>query len=139
MCAAGFSIVHVAHLIETHSSYCSLGNAVEARMRERNVERRSEHRIPLAIPVFVRGLDREGKEFLEFCSVLDISARGASLEISKNLSLSSRVSLEIPSASVPRFTGLLHSTRKIQARVVRVNYLEDCCLCGLRFSRPVAR
>ena len=108
-------------------------------MRERNVERRSGHRIPLAIPVFVRGMDRGGKEFLEVCSVLDISARGASLAISKNLSPSSRVSLEIPSPPLPRFTVLPHSTRKMQARVVRVNYLGDCCLCGLRFSRPVVR
>ena len=32
MCAAGFSIVHVAHLIELHSSYCSLGNAKEGHV-----------------------------------------------------------------------------------------------------------
>src|SRR5438132_9287892 len=40
-------------------------------------ERRRWARLSLAIPVFVRGINGQGREFLEFCTLLNESAGGA--------------------------------------------------------------
>ena len=44
-------------------------------------ERRRWPRLPLAIPVFVRGCDLEGNEFIEFNVMLNESAGGALVAI----------------------------------------------------------
>lgn len=64
-------------------------------------ERRHWARLSLAIPVFVRGINRQGTEFLEFSTLLNESGGGALLLIRRSLRLSSRVSLEIPSSQIP--------------------------------------
>ena len=53
-------------------------------------------RLSLAIPVFVRGVNGQGREFVEFCTLLNESAGGALLAIRRPLRRWSRVSLEMP-------------------------------------------
>lgn len=60
-------------------------------------ERRRWERLPLAIPVFVRGLDPNGKQFIEFATALDISVGGALLAIQRHLPKGSKIMLELPS------------------------------------------
>ena|SRR5437870_5831567 len=55
-------------------------------------ERRRWVRLSLAIPVFVRGVNGQGKEFLEFCTLLNESAGGALLAMRKPLRRRSRIS-----------------------------------------------
>ena len=64
-------------------------------------ERRQWMRIPLTIPLFVRGTDEQGKAFLEFTCALNFSAGGALLALRQHLSRHAQVSLEIPSAPLP--------------------------------------
>lgn len=97
-------------------------------------ERRDYERIPLAIPIFVRGADGEGKEFLEFATALNISAGGALLATRRYLPRSARLSLEIPSAPLPRIAILPRAIRKLRARLVRVTALDGYQLWGLKFS-----
>ena len=63
-------------------------------------ERRKWSRLPLAIPVFVRGRDGKGKEFLEFATALNVSAGGMLVAIRRVLPAIAQVRLEIPSAPV---------------------------------------
>jgi len=65
-------------------------------------ERRRFDRLPLAVPLFVRGVDEVGNEFLEFANALNISAAGVLLAVRRTLPRFSRVSLEIPSAPWPQ-------------------------------------
>ena len=53
-------------------------------------------RLPLWLPVFVRGSNGQGKRFVEFATFLDVSAGGALLAIRRPLRRGSRVSLELP-------------------------------------------
>ena len=100
-------------------------------------ERRSWQRLPLAIPVFVRGTDEKGKEFLEFTTALNISAVGALLAIRRRLPISSLILLEIPSAPLP-LTGIAPNlVKKLRAHLVRVTHLEECDLWGLKFITPI--
>jgi hypothetical protein len=97
------------------------------------IERRRFERIPLAIPVFVRGHDSEGKEFLEFATSLNISAGGALLATRRNLPKLSAISLEIPSAPLPRVAVLPKIVRQLKARLVRSSLLDGCHLWAVRF------
>ncbi len=101
------------------------------------VERRHWQRLPLAVPLFVRGVDRHGKDFLDFSVALNISAGGALVAIRRSIPRSSRLSLEVPSSPWPHLMAQLHSVRSLQARVVRLMNQDSYNLYALRFSRPL--
>ena len=69
--------------------------------QRQRTERRGGERIPLAIPTFVRGVDKEGQKFLEFTTALNMSNGGALLVMQRYLPPSSEVFLEIPAAPCP--------------------------------------
>ena len=98
---------------------------------------RQRSRLSLAIPVFVRGLNAQGTEFLEFSTLLNESAGGALLAMRKSLLLSSRISLEIPSAQILKSVKLRGAVRMLRARVIRIAYGAGWNLCGLQFARPL--
>jgi hypothetical protein len=100
-------------------------------------ERRKWSRLPLAIPVFVRSRDENGKELLEFANALNVSAGGALIALRRSIPLSSRVSLEIPSAPLGVSATLPKSSRNLPARALRVHYEDGYHLIGLKFSRPL--
>ena len=100
-------------------------------------ERRHWARLSLAIPVFVRGINGQGREFLEFSTLLNESAGGVLLAMRKPLRIWSRVSLEIPSAQILRSVKLRRAVRMLRARVIRITHVEGWNLCGLQFARPL--
>ena len=101
-------------------------------------ERRRWERLSLAIPVFVRGVNGQGREFVEFCTLLNESCGGALLAIRrKHLRRWSRVSLEIPSAPILGNMKLQGTIQRVRARVIRITYLDGWNLCGLQFARPL--
>src|SRR6266581_7593019 len=99
-------------------------------------ERRRWVRLSLAIPVFVRGVDGQGREFVEFCTLLNESAGGALLAIRQALRLRSRVSLEMPVAPALRNVRFRRTKRMLRARVVRSETIDGWNLCGLQFCPP---
>jgi len=107
----------------------------EQGARKRGPERRRWPRLPLAIPVFVSGVESGGQKFQEFCTLLDESAGGALLAIRKSLRRGCIVSLLIPIPEQTRQLGLVRNERKLRARVVRSVFWELCNLYGLRFVR----
>ena len=104
---------------------------------EPNPERRRWARLPLAIPVFVRWVNGQGREFLEFGTLLNECAGGVLLAIRKPLRRWSRVSLEIPAAPILKDVKLPRAVRMLRARVVRITYGEGWNLCGLQFTLPL--
>jgi PilZ domain len=100
-------------------------------------ERRRWARLPFAIPVFVRGRDLQGKEFVEFSVMLNESAGGALVAIRRSLRRASRVALEIPSAPLPMAANFPRAVRMLRARVLRITPLDGWQLCGLQFSRAI--
>lgn len=102
-------------------------------------ERRRWERLSLAIPVFVRGISGPGKEFVEFCTLLNESAGGALLLIRRSLRHRSRVLLEIPLALTLRNVKSRRTKRILKARVVRITPINGWSLCGLQFATPLVR
>ena len=104
---------------------------------EKRSERRIWPRLPLAIPVFVRGVDEHGAQFLEFTSAYNVSAGGMLVGLRHQMTRSSRATLEIPAAPMPDPRAPTAALRTTLARLVRI---EDCPggrLCGFRFTRPL--
>jgi hypothetical protein len=100
-------------------------------------DRRRWERLPLAIPVFVRGIEPNGKQFIEFATALDISVGGALLAIQRHLPPGSRIMLEIPCTPVP-LSKETSQKQNFRAKLVRVTKGDDCHLLGLKFHRPMA-
>jgi hypothetical protein len=100
-------------------------------------ERRKWSRLPLAIPVFVRGRDGKGKEFLEFATALNVSAGGMLVAIRRVLPAIAQVRLEIPSAPVAALALLPTASRTLRAKALRSTPAEGYYLLGLKFARPL--
>jgi hypothetical protein len=102
-------------------------------------ERRKWTRLPLAIPVFVRSRDDDGKEFLEFATALNVSAGGMLVAVRNVKPSVDDLKLEIPSAPVAAIAMLPKSSRDLRAKALRTTPAEGYYLLGLKFSRPLLR
>ncbi|MGA7291422.1 MAG: PilZ domain-containing protein [Terriglobales bacterium] len=101
-------------------------------------EERKWARLQLAIPVFVRARDGNGKDSLEFATAINISPGGALVVVRRSLPKSALISLEIPSAPIGSARGLKAPSRIMQAKTVWVSHLDDYHLLGLKFARPLS-
>ena len=104
------------------------------------VETRSIRRSPrirLQIPVFVRGIDASGSEFIELTKTLDISAFGACITCQHVLRVTKTIQLTIPTPYPVSPSFVPSETPPILARVLRQDMLGDARLFGLEFLHPL--
>lgn len=101
-------------------------------------ERRRWPRLPLAIPVFVRSRDENGKESLEFATALNVSAGGMLVAMRRVLLSTAEIVLEIPSAPHAALAALPQASRHLRARWLRSTQSDGYHLLGLKFIRPLA-
>ncbi len=100
-------------------------------------ERRKWPRLPLAIPIFVRSQNAEGKNSLELATALNVSAGGALVAVRRPLTLATRVSLKVPT---PPSVLVAHASKDIgaiSARTIRISHEEGYQLTALQFLRPL--
>jgi PilZ domain len=113
-----FDILNKRQLVETPSTRCS-------------------PRIRLQVPVFLRGTDVSGTEFIELTKTLNISATGACIASTHILRPDQTVHLTIP-APAPASSSLVPSeTPPIVAKVLRQESAGEMRLFGLEFLRPL--
>ena len=107
----------------------------EKKNLEVSTKRRSP-RIRLQIPVFVRGTDASGSEFIELTKTFNISALGACIACQHLLRPNQMIHLTIPAPS-PATPSLPSETPPILARVLRKDMVGDTSLFGLEFAHPL--
>jgi len=107
------------------------------RRKRGTKERRLSPRLPLAIPIFVRGVDEHGKEFLEFTTTLNISGSGVLLAMRRSLPLDSKILLEIPAAPLPKVAAAPQFVRNLKAHIVRVTFSEPSYVWALQLAQPL--
>ncbi|MBZ5661413.1 MAG: PilZ domain-containing protein [Acidobacteriia bacterium] len=105
-------------------------------MRLTPAERRHSQRIHVQIPMFIRGIDAAGVEFLDLTKTLDISATGAYLASPRLLRSDQLLNLTIPAPPSPSAT-MPSETPPIQARVRRHGASGGIYLLGVEFVRPL--
>jgi hypothetical protein len=112
----------------------------EQRLRssqEKSTERRRFSRIRLQVPLFIRGTDAQGNEFLELAKTLDISCSGARLISPRSLQSQEIISLTVP-APLPRSSEAGEcGTPPISARVRRLEHSGEMELAAVEFLRPL--
>lgn len=99
--------------------------------------RRRWNRLPLAIPVFVRGLDEWGNGFVEFTTGFNVNPGGLLVATPRRLPPQGALDLEIPYAMPNRPPHALRFTRYLHARVVYTGCSEGFWLYGLEFTTPL--
>jgi hypothetical protein len=105
-------------------------------MRLTPAERRRSQRIHVQIPMFVRGTDAAGLEFLDLTKTLDISATGAFLASPRSIRPNQLVNLTIPAPPSPSST-MPPETPPIQARVRRHRAAHGVYLLGVEFLKAL--
>ncbi|MGH9711364.1 MAG: PilZ domain-containing protein [Candidatus Acidiferrales bacterium] len=107
------------------------------KSRGNHAERRKFPRLRVQVPLFIRGKDNQGVEFLELAKTLDISGQGARLISPHSLCHDELILLTIP-APLPRSSEFGESgTPPIQARVRRLEDSGDMKLAAVEFLKPL--
>ena len=89
------------------------------------------------MPIFVRGTDAHGDDFLDLTRTIDISATGAFLACPRPLRRNELVLLTIPAPS-PSSNGRAQApSNPIQARVLRSDLSGDVHLIGVEFLKSI--
>jgi len=105
----------------------------ERTQSESTVDRRRWLRVPIAVPLLLRGSLGGGKTFSEFATALNISAGGALVVSRRYISPSSHVQLDIPTAPLPEAV-LQSAKRRISGRLVRAEPGDEYHLLGIEFD-----
>jgi PilZ domain len=100
-------------------------------------ERRRVQRIRLQVPLFVRGRDLHGEQFLELAKTLDISALGAFITSHRALPANDIITLTIPAPSITSSALVPSGMPPIHARVKRQQEAGDVHLIGVEFLKPI--
>jgi hypothetical protein len=125
------SLVLKAERIHLKIDILKKGQFVESRSTRRSP------RIRLQVPVFLRGTDVSGAEFVELTKTLNISSTGACITSAHILRPDQTVHLTIPAPS-PASSSLVPSeTPPIIAKVLRQDSAGEMRLFGLEFVRPL--
>jgi hypothetical protein len=102
-----------------------------------SIQTRRSSRIPLQAPVFLKGSDASGTEFVELTKTLNISAIGACITSTHMLRPDQTVQLTIPAPSQASSSLIPSETPPIAARVKWQEFLGELRLFGLEFLRPL--
>jgi hypothetical protein len=100
-------------------------------------QRRKSPRIRLQVPIFLRGADASGVEFIELTKTLNISATGASIASTHLLRRDQIVYLTVPAPSPNSSSVVPKETPPIAAKVLRQDVAGEMRLFGLEFLRPL--
>jgi hypothetical protein len=101
-------------------------------------QRRRSPRIRLQVPVFLRGVDTSGVEFIELTKTLNISATGACITSTHYLRPGQVVSITVPAPSPHSSSSVVpNETPPISSKILRQSAVGDIRLFGLEFLRPL--
>ena len=82
-------------------------------------DRREYYRLPLRVPVFIKGIDRNGDEFFDLTHTVNVSASGACLMTKRDLADSANLLVSIPAPVSSDSVSQQHEFR-FPAEVVRL-------------------
>jgi hypothetical protein len=83
-------------------------------------DRRSHYRLPIRVPIFIKGVDRHGEEFFELTHTVNVSASGACFMSKRELQIDSDLLVSIPAPLPPDPQESDEYDFKFPAKIVRV-------------------
>ena len=110
---------------------------LRTKQKVESSQQRRSPRLKLQVPIFLRGADASGVEFIELTKTLNISATGASIASTHMLRPEQVIHLTIPTPSSTS-SGLVPSeTPPLSARVLRAEVIGDIRVFGVEFLRAL--
>lgn len=100
-------------------------------------EQRRSPRIHLQVPLFIRGKDPLGEQFIDLGKTLDISNLGAFIASPRALEMNGFITLTIPAPSITSSGLVPAGMAPIQAKVKRQQEAGDVYLAGVEFTKPL--
>lgn len=100
-------------------------------------DRRKWERLPLPVPIFVRGKDSNGESFLELTVAENIGGGGLVFASNRSLPRSARLTLQIPSVPWLEKVGRANSTQPLKGHVIRTTCAKDVKHYAFQFKRPL--
>jgi c-di-GMP-binding flagellar brake protein YcgR len=83
-------------------------------------DRRQYYRLPIRVPIFIKGIDNRGKEFLELTHTVNVSASGACFVSKLDLDVLADLMVSIPAPVSTDYGSLEDYDFKFPAKVVRL-------------------
>lgn len=71
-------------------------------MEESSPERRQSERLPVRVPVVLRGIDVSGREFFDRAEIVSVDQRGARIRTRFQLSVGAEVEVQLPSENASK-------------------------------------
>jgi len=83
-------------------------------------DRRTYYRLPIRVPIFIKGIDKHGEEFFELTHTVNVSASGACFVSKHELQIDSDMMVSIPAPLPSEPQESEEYDFKFPARIVRV-------------------
>lgn len=99
-------------------------------------DKRRWQRLPLGIPIVIKGATEHKEPLTEFGTTTNIGAGGVLLATRTPLPVGRRILLQIP-AGFPEQRPRVRTQRRFRARVLRVVRQDHWYLCAAAFSSPL--
>ncbi len=84
-------------------------------------DRRSHYRLPIRVPIFIKGIDSQGEEFFELTHTVNVSASGACFVSRRELQVDADLMVSIPAPLPSDQQESEEYDFKFPAKIVRVN------------------
>jgi hypothetical protein len=98
---------------------------------------RAWDRVPISVPLFVRGVDERGKSFLDLATAVNVSIGGALVAVRRHATIEARITLELPVSPIADFQELTGTARQMAGAIVRIDTGSRFHLWAVRFDKPL--
>ena len=85
------------------------------------IDRRSHYRLPIRVPIFIKGVDKDGEDFFELTHTVNVSASGACFVSKRDLRVDADLMVSIPAPLPSDQQESEEYDFKFPAKIVRVN------------------
>jgi len=108
-------------------------------MSSNNDDRREHYRLPIRVPIFVKGVDKYGNEYFELTHTVDVSASGACFFSKRALEASADLLVSIPAPVDINSNMSENYDFKFPAKIVRIHngLANSSNRIGVRFTKPL--
>ena len=91
----------------------------------------------MCVPLFIRGTDERGKNYLDFATAVNVSSGGALIAIRRPGKIESKITVELPASPIPEFEEVIAASRTMEGRIVRVDSANRYSLWAVAFDQPL--
>jgi len=114
-----------------------LKRAIPKKEMTAGADLRAWDRVPICVPLFVRGFDERGKSFLDLATAVNVSIGGALVAVRRHAAIEAKITLELPISPITDFEELTGTPRQMAGAIVRIDTGSRFHLWAVRFDRPL--